>query len=206
MCEPMTIMAGMSAVGAAGAANGQRAAAKQAGMAIAQQNAQKQEIIREMNYAAVAGQQDAINVRDEAVQQMTELNINAIRNQGMVEAAFGESGVEGRSQNAVLREVQGTQSRQVDAIRQGVTEKERAIQYNIETGQLSAIGQIKGMGKITGPDSTTQFLGILGGAASGAASGLQLASGLQSAGILKASTGANTGTTAAVAKTGANTR
>lgn len=193
MCEPMTIAASMAAVGGLQAAQGNRAAAKQTGAAIAQQNAQKQEIIREMNYAAVSGQQEAINVRDQAVQQLTELSINAIRNQGMVEAAFGESGLEGRSQQAVLREVQGTQSRQEDAIRQGATEETRAIQYNMETGQLSAIGQIKGMGKITGPDTTTQFLNVLGGVTSGASSGLQMSSGLKSAGVI--GTGANTGMT-----------
>ena len=191
MCEPMTIAASMAAVGGLQAAQGNRAAAKQAGAAIAQQNAQKQEIIREMNYSAVAGQQKAINIRDQAVQQLTELSINAIRNQGMVEAAFGESGLEGRSQRAVLREVKGTQARQEDAIRQGVTEETRALQYNMETGQLSAIGQIKGMGKITGPDKTSQILGVMSGAISGAGQGMQLSSGLKSAGVI--GTGANTG-------------
>lgn len=191
MCEPTTIMIGMAALGGASAINGNRAAAKQAGAAIAQQNAQKQEIIRESNYAAVSNNQEAVNARDEAVQQLTELNINAIRNQGMVQAAFGESGLEGRSQRAVTRELQGTQARQADAIRQGLTEKERAVQYANETGQLSAIGQIKGMGKIEGPDNTTQLLNVFSGAIGGASQGMTIANGLQSAGYIKPKTGAN---------------
>lgn len=192
MCEPMTIMAVAGAtLGGAGAINSNRLAAKQAGAAMAQQHAQKQEIIRANNYDAVAGQQEAINARDQAVQQLTEVSINAIRNQGMVEAAFGESGLEGRSQRAVLRELSGTQARQEDALRQGVTDAERSVQYGLETGQLSAIGQIKGMGKITAPDKITQFLNVATGATGGAAQGMSLGSNLQSSGILPRKTGAN---------------
>lgn len=194
MCEPTSIMIGMAAVGGASALNANKAQAKQAGAAIAQQNAQKQEIIRQTNYDAVAGRQEAVNARDAAVQQLSELNINAIRNQGMVMAAFGESGLEGRSQRAVVRELEGTQARQSDAIRQGLTEQERSVQYALETGQLSAIGQIKGMGKIEGPDKTSQFFNVLSGTLGGASQGMQLSGALQSAGYMKpAKTGANTG-------------
>lgn len=189
MCDPVTAAVVMGGAGMASAISGQRDQDKAMGRAVAQQNAQKQEIVRQMNYEAVAGNQEKRDQFDQAVVQLSENSINAIRNQGMLQAAFAESGVEGRSVDAVLREARGQEARNADSTRAGYENVERGINYNIETGQLSTIGQIKGMGKIEGPSTASRVLGVINGGLQGASTGASMYGSYQAATAPK--TGAN---------------
>ena len=166
----------MAAVSMIGAAAANRTANKQIGAKIAAQNAQKQELIRQNNYQNVAIDQQTRDQYDQAVATLTENNINAIRNQGMLEAAFGESGLSGRSVDAVLRDTQGQIARSNDSTRASFENQFRGAQYNKETGTQSAVASVNGMPQIVGPSALSQNLGVINAGLSGAAAGYSMSS------------------------------
>lgn len=172
MCAP--VMIGMAAVGAMSAMSGQRDQAKQMGSQIAAQNAQKKEVVRQMNYEIASIDAEQRDLYDDAIAQLQGNSINALRNQGMIAAAFGESGLEGRSVDAALREVKGQDARVADSIRGSFQKGFAGNQYAKEVAVLNADSSIKGMPKITGPSTVSNILGVVNGGLSGAATGANM--------------------------------
>lgn len=116
MCEPVSIGMGIMAV--AGAAMGARDKAKAEGAAMDAQNRQSIEQLKQMNYADANMRMEQREAAEQAMVDLTTTNLNGIRNQGMVRAAVAESGLEGRSMDAIEREVAGDTVRE----RAGITE------------------------------------------------------------------------------------
>lgn len=71
---------------------------------------------RQYSYAQNELDKQAVYERDGAISEMYQLSLNGLRNNSLVEAAIGESGLEGRSQRAVARDVRGQSERQKDNI------------------------------------------------------------------------------------------
>lgn len=71
---------------------------------------------RQYSYAQNELDKQAVYARDEAQSEMYQLSLNAFRNNSLVESALSESGLEGRSQKAVARDVRGQSERQKDNI------------------------------------------------------------------------------------------
>ena len=71
---------------------------------------------RNYSYAQNELDKQAVYERDGAISEMYQLSLNGLRNNSLVEATIGESGLEGRSQRAVARDVRGQSERQKDNI------------------------------------------------------------------------------------------
>ena len=77
---------------------------------------QVRQINRQYSYAQNELDKQAVYARDDAQSEMYQLSLNAFRNDSRVESALSESGLEGRSQKAVARDVRGQSERQKDNI------------------------------------------------------------------------------------------
>lgn len=161
----------MAVVGAATALSGQKDQAKAIGEQRVQQSRQATEAIKQFNYKDTQLQGQDRDNYDAAVRQLTDANINSIRNTGLINAAFSESGVEGRSVDAVVREVAGGDARVRDSIRQGYSDSRKGIQQDSEVNLMQTQAQIGGMGTIRGPSAVSSALGVINGGLQGAAAG-----------------------------------
>ncbi|BAJ51831.1 internal virion protein [Ralstonia phage RSB2] len=172
MCEPVTI--GMAIVGVASAVAAQKGQADTVSDARAQQSAQSREMIKQFNFRDAQLNQEDRNDYEAAVQQLENNSINAIRNRGMIEAAFLDSGVEGRSVDAVVREVEGQDARVADSIRADYANQRRGTQAKSEQSFLETSGALAGQAKIRGPSAASSALAVINGGMQGAAAGSQL--------------------------------
>lgn len=113
MCEPVSIML---AVGAAvGAAGGAMSAKNQAKAEGAQEDARRSNIHEAASamYRERADQNlEVQDKRDEARAQLSETNVQALKNRGIVAAAISESGMEGASMDRIQRDVENEASKE----------------------------------------------------------------------------------------------
>lgn len=106
MCDPtggIATMAIMGAMAASSAAMGASEQAKARGMRIDAQRKSQQEMIKAANAADADAKLETVNKADEARRQLTEVNLQALRNKGLVSAAVGESGLSGNTMDRVRR-------------------------------------------------------------------------------------------------------
>lgn len=195
MCNQAYAMAGGAVLGGLSGYQNAKDEARQIGEQIAAQNATKRSIVKSMNYDLANLSQEQRDQYDQAIAQLQANSINSIRNQGMIRAAFGESGVEGRSVDQVMREVEGQDARVADSIRGSFKDSFVGLQQQKEVAVLNADAQIKGMPKINKPSSTSVLLGITSSMMSGASLGGQMYGMGADAGMWGGGTGANTGLT-----------
>lgn len=94
---------------------------------------QIRQVNKQYSYAQNELDKQAVYARDEAQSEMYQLSLNAFRNNSLVESALSESGLEGRSQKAVARDVRGQTERQKDNIQASY---ENAI-YSIKSNKDS---------------------------------------------------------------------
>ena len=88
MCEPVSIA--MAVVAVAGAAMGASEKAKAEGQAEDSKRKSQIEMVKQMNIANADSALQAKDKAEQANQQMTEINLKALRNRGMVAAAIGD--------------------------------------------------------------------------------------------------------------------
>lgn len=174
MCNQAYAMAGGAVLGGISGFQGAKDQARQISEQIAAQNATKVQVVKTMNYDLANLSQEQRDQYDQAVAQLQGNSINSIRNQGMIRAAIGESNLEGRSMDRVLREVEGQDARVADSIRGSFKDSFVGLQQQKETTVLNADAQIKGMPKINKPSSTSVMLGIASSMMSGASTAGQL--------------------------------
>lgn len=106
MCDPtggIATMAIMGAMAASSAAMGASEQAKARGSQIDAQRKSQQEIIKAANAADADAKLETVNKADEARRQLTEVNLQALRNKGLISAAVGESGLSGNTMDRVRR-------------------------------------------------------------------------------------------------------
>ena len=176
-------------------------------------NFYKQLEVINKNYTYAQNELDksAVYTYDEALSGLYQNSLNAFRNNSMVDAALGETGLEGRSQERVSRDVKGQTERQNDNIQSSfenaiysIKSKKDALYVTYKsdvdylrdfTGTQFTKG-ISGLMKIA--DSTAQgaALGAITGGAGGAfASGVTSAAGGATSGGFSAATMSGSGTT-----------
>lgn len=165
---------------------------------------QLEAINKNYTYAQNELDKSAVYTYDEALAGLYQNSLNAFRNNSMVEAALGETGLEGRSQERVSRDVKGQTERQNDNIQSSfenaiysIKSKKDALYVTYKsdveylrdfTGTQFTKG-ISGLMKIA--DSTAQgaALGAITGGAGGAfASGVSSAAGGATSGGFSAAT------------------
>ena len=161
-------------------------------------------INKNYTYAQNELDKSAVYTYDEALAGLYQNSLNAFRNNSMVDAALGETGLEGRSQERVSRDVKGQTERQNDNIQSSfenaiysIKSKKDALYVTYKsdveylrdfTGTQFTKG-ISGLMKIA--DSTAQgaALGAITGGAGGAfASGAASAAGGATSGGFSAAT------------------
>lgn len=174
MCNQAYAMAGGAVLGGISGYQGAKDQARQISEQIAAQNATKVQMVKTMNYDLANLSQEQRDQYDQAVAQLQGNSINSIRNQGMIRAAIGESNLEGRSMDRVLREVEGHDAQVADSIRGSFKDSFQGLQQQKEVTVLNADAQIKGMPKINKPSSTSVMLGIASSMMSGASTAGQL--------------------------------
>lgn len=165
---------------------------------------QLEAINKNYTYAQNELDKSAVYTYDEALAGLYQNSLNAFRNNSMVDAALGETGLEGRSQERVSRDVKGQTERQNDNIQSSfenaiysIKSKKDALYVTYKsdveylrdfTGTQFTKG-ISGLMKIA--DSTAQgaALGAVTGGAGGAfASGVSSAAGGATSGGFSAAT------------------
>ena len=165
---------------------------------------QLEAINKNYTYAQNELDKSAVYTYDEALSGLYQNSLNAFRNNSMVDAALGETGLEGRSQERVSRDVKGQTERQNDNIQSSfenaiysIKSKKDALYVTYKsdveylrdfTGTQFTKG-ISGLMKIA--DSTAQgaALGAITGGAGGAfASGATSAAGGATSGGFSAAT------------------
>ena len=165
---------------------------------------QLEAINKNYTYAQNELDKSAVYTYDEALSGLYQNSLNAFRNNAMVDAALGETGLEGRSQERVSRDVKGQTERQNDNIQSSfenaiysIKSKKDALYVTYKsdveylrdfTGTQFTKG-ISGLMKIA--DSTAQgaALGAITGGAGGAfASGATSAAGGATSGGFSAAT------------------
>lgn len=165
---------------------------------------QLEAINKNYTYAQNELDKSAVYTYDEALAGLYQNSLNAFRNNSMVDAALGETGLEGRSQERVSRDVKGQSERQNDNIQSSfenaiysIKSKKDALYVTYKsdveylrdfTGTQFTKG-ISGLMKIA--DSTAQgaALGAVTGGAGGAfASGVSSAAGGATSGGFSAAT------------------
>ena len=171
---------------------------------------QLEAINKNYTYAQNELDKSAVYTYDEALAGLYQNSLNAFRNNSMVDAALGETGLEGRSQERVSRDVKGQTERQNDNIQSSfenaiysIKSKKDALYVTYKsdvdylrdfTGTQFTKG-ISGLMKIA--DSTAQgaALGAITGGAGGAfASGATSAAGGATSGGFSAATMSGAGT------------
>ena len=94
-------------------------------------NKQLGNINRNYSYAQNDLDKSAVNAYDSALYDIYQNSLTAFRNTALVESALAESGLEGRSQSQVMRDVRGQSERQNDAVQSSY---ENAI-YSIKSSK-----------------------------------------------------------------------
>ena len=172
---------------------------------------QLEAINKNYTYAQNELDKSAVYTYDEALAGLYQNSLNAFRNNSMVDAALGETGLEGRSQERVSRDVKGQTERQNDNIQSSfenaiysIKSKKDALYVTYKsdveylrdfTGTQFTKG-ISGLMKIADATAQGAALGAVTGGAGGAfASGAASAAGGATSGGFSAATMSGAGTT-----------
>lgn len=171
MCEPMTIMAGISMTSAA------IGVGQQSKVAVAQEEARRKnlrEAVRQANYQDAAIQlQDKQNFQD-ARAQMEDISIERIQASSSVRTAIGESNLEGRTMERVQRDVDNAYlGASVDVQRNYDTQYANAW-ADREQVRNSLISTVQGSAAVQQPSQLGGMLQIAGAGVSGAIAGNEL--------------------------------
>lgn len=177
MCEPMTIMAGVGAgMAVLGSVSGQKDQADLIGEQRKAQARNATEMIKQFNFRDQQLNDQDRAERDKVIGELTNANIAAIRNQSMLSAAFGETGLEGRSIDAVMRDVEGASAQQRAGIQDKYLQTRRGIQSQSEQNAAQTQAGINGIPKINAPSGVSQALGTINAGMQGAQAGISMAS------------------------------
>lgn len=144
MCWMAAVPIAMMAVqGVSSSISGQKATAAQ----IKAGRGQQVEMIKQMNYTDANLKLKERDLLDTTVNEMTQQNMNRVRNMGTIRAAIGEGMIEGNSMDRVMRVTEGDYLRE----QQGLTENYNR-DYSVILGDRIAnreqtVSQIKHMQK-----------------------------------------------------------
>lgn len=165
---------------------------------------QLEAINKNYTYAQNELDKSAVYTYDEALAGLYQNSLNAFRNNSMVDAALGETGLEGRSQERVSRDVKGQTERQNDNIQSSFENAIYSIKSKKDALYVTYKSDVEYLRDFTDPqftkgisglmkiaDSTAQgaALGAITGGAGGAfASGVSSAAGGATSGGFSAAT------------------
>lgn len=144
MCEPVSI--GMAVVAVAGSAMSASEGAKAKGQMTDNERKQQNEIVKQANFAENDQKLAIVDKHDEARRQLTEVNLQAIRNQGIINAAIGESGMAGNSMDRLKNSVGNDASAQKMNVLENYERDYQAIFANRVGSSENAKAAVRGLG------------------------------------------------------------
>lgn len=144
MCEPVSI--GMAVVAVAGAAMSASESAKAKGKMTDNERKSQNEIVKQANFAENDQKLATVDKHDEARRQLTEVNLQALRNQGTINAAVGESGLAGNSMDRIKNSVANDASAQKMNITENYERDYQAIFANRVGSSENSKAAVRGAG------------------------------------------------------------
>jgi len=144
MCEPVSI--GMAVVAVAGAAMSASEGAKAKGQMADNERKQQNELVKQANFVDNDLKLQTADKLDEARRQLTEVNLQSIRNEGTINTAIGESGLSGNSMDRLKNSVANDSSAQAMNITDNYTRDYQAIFANRVGSSENAKGAVRGLG------------------------------------------------------------
>ena len=171
---------------------------------------QLEAINKNYTYAQNELDKSAVYTYDEALAGLYQNSLNAFRNNSMVDAALGETGLEGRSQERVSRDVKGQTERQNDNIQSSFENAIYSIKSKKDALYVTYKSDVEYLRDFTGTQFTKGISGLMKiadataqGAALGAVTGG--AGGAFASGASSAAGGATSGGFSAATMSGAGT-
>ena len=159
---------------------------------------QLEAINKNYTYAQNELDKSAVYTYDEALAGLYQNSLNAFRNNSMVDAALGETGLEGRSQERVSRDVKGQTERQNDNIQSSFENAIYSIKSKKDALYVTYKSDVEYLSDFTGTQFTKGISGLMKiadataqGAALGAVTGG--AGGAFASGVTSAAGGATSG-------------
>ncbi len=146
MCGPLVIPMAMLAMSAAAAASSASEGAKAKGKMTDNERKQQNEIVKQANFAENDQKLATVDKHDEARRQLTEVNLQAIRNQSTINAAIGESGLSGNSMDRLKNSVANDSSAQRMNITDNYTRDYQAIFANRVGSSENSKAAVRGQG------------------------------------------------------------
>ena len=171
--DPTTMLIGGGAVlgglsSAFGIDSGNKAALKA-------YKAQAKALITNYNYGMVSLRTQGRSAFEEAARELQKNTISSMKNQSMVEVALAETGVEGRSQDRVMRDVRGYDAMTRASIKENFERQTYNLKQDAESMYQSTKSQINAARSQTQTQMTGGFASVLK-IAQGAISGAMLGS------------------------------
>lgn len=144
MCEPVSI--GMAIVAVAGAAMSASEGAKAKGQMTDNERKQQNEVVKQANFAENDQKLATVDKHDEARRQLTEVNLQAMRNQGTITTAIGESGLAGNTMDRLKNSVANDASAEKMNITDNYTRDYQAIFANRVGSSENSKAAVRGLG------------------------------------------------------------
>jgi DNA repair exonuclease SbcCD ATPase subunit len=136
----------MAILAATSAAVSASEGAKAKGQMTDNERKQQNEVVKQANFAENDQKLATVDKQDEARRQLTEVNLQAIRNQGTINAAIGESGLSGNSMDRLKNSVANDASAQRMNITDNYTRDYQAIFANRVGSSENAKAAVRGLG------------------------------------------------------------
>lgn len=182
MCDPVTGAAVGGGLGVTSGIMNQKEEMKAKGARIDAQRRQKIEVVRSMNFADSQIKQEYRNLWDTTVAELGDMDLQAMKNRTTMSAGISESGMEGRTTDAIIRATIGQDLKAKARVDENYQRDYASIlgaQYgNWEQGKAQFKGIQEESSKV---DWLAETLKITAGGLSGASSGSQIGGSIQSA-------------------------
>ncbi|WP_443700083.1 virion core protein, T7 gp14 family [Pseudomonas sp.] len=146
MCDPTGGIATVAIIGAMSAAMSASEGAKMKGQMTDNERKQQNEIVKQANFAENDAKLSSVDKHDEARRQLTEVNLQSLRNQGTINAAVGESGLAGNSMDRIKNSVANDASAQKMNITENYERDYQAIFANRVGSSENAKAAVRGAG------------------------------------------------------------
>lgn len=146
MCVPLAIPIAMAAMSAAGAAMSASEGAKAKGKMTDNERKQQNEIVKQANFAENDQKLATVDKHDEARRQLTEVNLQAMRNQGTINTAIGESGMSGNTMDRLKNSVANDSSAEKMNITDNYGRDYQAIFANRVGSSENSKAAVRGLG------------------------------------------------------------
>ncbi|WCD55406.1 hypothetical protein LABOLPEG_00004 [Pseudomonas phage phi 21A] len=175
MCEPVSIMAATGmAMGVAGGAMSAQSQAKAEGAQEDARRAGLHEAASQMYRERADANLEIQDKRDLAREQLSETNIVALKNRGVVSAAIGESGLSGNSMDRIQRDVENEASREKMRILDNYDRDYATIFQNQVAGYENTKAVYRGSRAGIRTSKVAQALNVVSGGIQGASMGASL--------------------------------